>query len=71
MSDKNIVHIGENSPEEVAHKLMMHVAAAEKVFLHGLNVNSSREWIIRTYCQCLMAVRTPQYPDDVVGAYKD
>ena len=70
MAEAATVHIGENSPEQVAYKLMRHIASAEKINLDGINVTSSRQWIIRTYCQCLMATRMPNYPDDVLNSYK-
>lgn len=70
MADSTTVHIGENSPEQVAYKLMHNIANAEKVNLQGSAVNSSREWILKTYMQCLMAVKTPQYPGDVLEMHK-
>lgn len=70
MADNTTVHIGENSPEQVAYKLMRLIASAEKINMEGLGINSNRQWIIRTYCQCLMATRMPNYPDDVAGSYK-
>jgi hypothetical protein len=72
MSDNKVVQMGENSPEEVAYKLMRDIARAERIYLvgsMGADVNSSREWILRTYCQCLQAVKTPYQPDEVVGSY--
>lgn len=71
MADQTTVHMGENSPEQVAYKLMNAIANAEKVHLTGVNINSNREWILKTYMQCLMAVRTPHYPDDVLKMHKD
>ena len=70
MADNTAVHIGENSPEHVAYKLMRDIAHAEKVVLAGAGINSNREWILRTYMQCLMAVKTPQYPGDIVGMHR-
>lgn len=71
MADQTTVHIAENSPEQVAYKLLRDIASAEKVNLHGMNVNSSRDWILKTYMQCLMAIKTPQYPEDVLKMHKD
>jgi hypothetical protein len=51
-----MVHIGENSPEQVAYKLMQHIAYAEKVKLEGAGANATREWIIKTYMMCRVAV---------------
>jgi hypothetical protein len=70
MTENAVVHIGENSPEQVAYKLMRDIAIAEKIYLSGTSLNSNRDWIIRTYCQCLQAVRNPFVPDDVVAGYK-
>lgn len=63
MSDKPIVHIGENSPEEVAYKLLKVIANLERKSL----VNSApegrewaaadREYVLSTYAECFEAVR--------------
>ncbi len=52
MTDQTVVHIGENSPEEIALKLMQLIRAKEE------NVNS-RKAILDLYAECLMAVRQP------------
>lgn len=65
MSD-SVVHIGENSPEQVAYKLYTNIAHAEKKSLHGPGNPPDRDWIIRTYCTCLKAVQQPGYPDDAL-----
>lgn len=70
MADQTTVHFAENSPEQVAYKLMGVIANAEKVNLNGVNINSSREWNLKTYMQCLMAVKTPQYPEDVLKMHE-
>lgn len=67
MADNNVVHIGENSPEQVAYKLMRDIARSQSVHLEGTSINSNRDWIIKTYCACLHAVRTPSYPDDAIS----
>lgn len=58
MADAPVVHIGENSPEEVAYKLLRHVANVE-----GKNLNSTgavdRKYLIDTYAECLWAVKEP------------
>lgn len=59
MAENNHVHIGENSPEYVAYKLMRDISRAENISLEGVNVNSNREWIISTYKECLRVVRNP------------
>ena len=61
MADAPVVHIGENSPEQVAFKLMEVIAAAEKVGLVAGLPNRSmiadRNWILDTYAECLQTVR--------------
>lgn len=52
-SDDNVVHIGENSPEQVAYKLMELVLGYEQ---HG---RLTREIILDTYAECLRTVRFP------------
>lgn len=63
MTDKTIVHLGENSPEKVAFDLMKLVADIEKKTFHhvsagnhGLTV-ADREWIYKTYAECFNVVR--------------
>ncbi|MEP9349193.1 hypothetical protein [Xanthobacter sp. KR7-225] len=59
MSDKApVVHIGENSPEQVAYKLLGAVAHAEGKLVNGLvhaKEKATREWILDTYAECLQA----------------
>lgn len=58
MSEGAIVHIGENSPEEVAYKLMTLIAGAESRQLYGHGTNPvTREWVLKTYSQCLRVIR--------------
>ncbi|MEE4012121.1 hypothetical protein V1T76_08680 [Roseibium sp. FZY0029] len=59
MADAPIVHIGENSPEEVALKLLNHISSVEHQPLYRTerNTPASREWILDTYAECLTAVR--------------
>jgi hypothetical protein len=53
-----VVHIGENSPEQVAHKLMHEIANVEKRELYGHGDNpADRSWILDTYAECIKAVR--------------
>jgi hypothetical protein len=58
MADSAVVHIGENSPEQVAFKLMELIASVEarESYGHG-DHPMTREWILRTYDQCLEVVR--------------
>jgi hypothetical protein len=59
MADGNtVVHIGENSPEHVAHRLMQEVASLEGKLLYGGKPNSAdRKWLLDTYAECLRAAR--------------
>ncbi len=45
------VHIGENSPEEVAHKLMHEIAKVEGLNLYQARdgKTADRKWILDTY----------------------
>lgn len=56
MADAPTINLGENSAEYVAYKLMRHIANAEGVKLEGSGINSNREWIIKTYTMCRLAV---------------
>lgn len=48
-----IVHIGENSPEEVAYKMMLLIARAEGKSLNSDGKNPvTRNWVLSTYAQC-------------------
>jgi hypothetical protein len=57
MSDTSVVHIGENSPEQVAFKMMQLIADAEgrETYGHGKHP-VTREWVLQTYSQCLSVV---------------
>jgi hypothetical protein len=65
MDNAPIVRIGENSPEEVAYRLLQHVAKAENVVFSqpspgakGRGVRpASRKWILDAYAECIKAVR--------------
>ena len=71
MSDNTIVHIGENSPEQVAHKLFEAIAAVEgrESYSHGKNP-MDREYVLKTYAQCIQAVKIPGKIDDIIKSYK-
>lgn len=66
MAGNTTLSVAENSPEYIAFRLMRDIASAEKVVLHGTGTNSSREWILKTYMQCLCAVRSPNALEDVL-----
>ncbi len=52
-----VVHIGENSPEEVALKLLQLIARAEGRSPQPEGKNPmTRQWIISTYVQCRSAI---------------
>ena len=55
-----VVHIGENSPEYIAYKLLEIIASNEKKTLHGAvgsNATADRKWLLDLYGECLRAVR--------------
>jgi hypothetical protein len=51
MADAPVVHIGENSPEQVAYKLYRDIRLEEK------KSNADRKYVLDTYAECLEAVR--------------
>jgi hypothetical protein len=64
MADTNTtVHIGENSPEHVAYRLMADIAKIEDKALYRTSENeghrADRKWILDTYAECLSAVQQP------------
>ena len=56
MADQPVVHIGENSPEQVAFKLMLNIARVEG---RDGQETASKEWILDTYAECLRIVKNP------------
>jgi hypothetical protein len=64
ISEIPTVHIGENSPEEVALKLSRYIASVEPKVLHTTapsseEIPTDRKWILDTYAERLKAVRNP------------
>lgn len=62
MADAPIVHIGENSPEQVAYKLLQHIANVEGRSLNSSDPGggkhaASRAWILQTMADCMAAVK--------------
>jgi hypothetical protein len=53
MADKPVVHIGENSPEHVAYKLMLDIVRIEGKDRH------SKDEILNRYAECLHTVNSP------------
>ncbi|AKH44147.1 hypothetical protein FHS61_001466 [Altererythrobacter atlanticus] len=67
MADNSVVHMGENSPEQVAYRLMGLIARTEGYTLVGMGDAPPREWIIKTFAACLHAVKAPSYPEDAIA----
>ena len=61
MADAPVVHIGENSPEQVAYRLLHDIARVEDKLLERSEKNPQkivdRKWILDTYRECINAVR--------------
>ncbi len=60
MADTPAVHMGENSPEQVAYKLMRHIAYNEGLALgphESGNSTANKQWILDTYAECLHTVQ--------------
>ena len=61
MSEKPVVYVGENSPEQIAYKLMGHIAEVEKKVFRTAELGNStvagRKWILDTYSECLAAAK--------------
>ncbi len=62
MADSSVVHVGQNSPEYVALKLLEMVARVEKrTFYHSQDMRNEttadRAYLLDTYAECLEAVR--------------
>jgi len=71
MADQTVVHIGENSPEEVALKLFHIIANIEnrQDFAGGENP-MDREWVLRTYAQCRSVVKASSNIDSIVERFQ-
>jgi hypothetical protein len=55
-----VVHIGENSPEQVAYKLLHIIAANERKTLSSSATGAAtaeRKWLLDTYAECLTTVK--------------
>ena len=66
MADNTTVHIGENSPEHVAYKLLHDVMHLEKrtttphmASRDGGATLADRKYLLDTYAECIMAVKSP------------
>ncbi len=59
MADNGVIHIGENSPQHVAYRLLKHVVRSEGKALNaaaGSSDSPDRAYILDTYAECLRAV---------------
>lgn len=56
MAEQTVVHIGENSPEQVAFKLWQEIVQVE---VYNANKKPDRKWILDTYAECLTTVHAP------------
>ena len=58
-----VIYIGENSPEQIAYKLLVTIADNEKKSLKTTNTGGAatadRKWLLETYAECLSTVRNP------------
>ena len=58
MSDAPVVHIGENSPEQVAYRLMHEIATQEGAAKGSHSViERDRAYVLDLYHECFLAVR--------------
>jgi hypothetical protein len=65
--DETVLHIGENSPEQVAYRLMHEIADVERIAIHAGELEpkwtrAGRAWILNTYQECLYAAKNPRRP---------
>jgi hypothetical protein len=60
------LHIGDNSPEYVAYRLMLDIAKVEKKALtpSASCQTADRKWVLDTYAECLRTVRSPKRTED-------
>jgi hypothetical protein len=70
MAEAPIVHIAENSPEQVAFKLMEIIAYSEGKLLRSGSSNAAadRVWLLDTYAECLRATRGLRKHREAPGA---
>ncbi len=60
MAEQQIIRIAENSPEQIAYKLLETIASNEKKSLRGVPgtpATADKEWLLSTYAECLRVVR--------------
>ncbi len=61
MADVPVVHIGENSPEQIAFRLLQIIASNEQKSIgignmNGFQAGADRKWLLDTYVECLQSV---------------
>ena len=58
---ETVLKLGEGTPEEVAFKLFQTIAMSEgkKVYGTGGLKPADKEWVLKTYAECLMTVKNP------------
>ncbi len=64
MSEKSVVHIGENSPQQVAYKLLHIVAKGEGKNISHTSTAVDRKWLLDAYAECLQATMGNRYWQD-------
>ena len=61
MSDKSTVHIGENSPEQIAYRLYHEIMRTEDKVPYrptdGSEKQADRKYLLDLYSECIDAVR--------------
>lgn len=74
MADNAVVHIGENSPEQVAYKLLQDVMIAEARTIAPQGVNGKqavdRKWLLDAYAECLHATTGCRSTSSGLRGYK-
>ena len=53
-----VIYIGENSPEQIAYKLLLLIASKEGKLIDDC-ATENRKWLLDTYAECLRTVQNP------------
>jgi len=72
MADQPITqHVHDNTPEQIAYNLFLHIARLEEKSLNQPNpatgTAADRDYVLSTYAQCLQAVKHPAPPKPPAG----
>lgn len=67
MTESSAFVVGENTPEQVAFKLMTVIGANQGYGFIGVQPRPPAEWILKTYAACLQVVRSPGSADDAIS----